>query len=77
MTFFEQIAQEIIIGSAHEVLLKLEAQVILDRCYQTLLKIHEVLENPAEDDAACFEKIEQIVREYEKLGVYTVRHDFG
>ena len=46
-------------------------------CYQTLLKIKQILENEGLDDAACFLKIEEILCTLEDLGCDCgTRHDF-
>ena len=46
-------------------------------CYQTLQKILEIVRDESLDDAACFQRIEEIVRAYEALGSNGgSRHDF-
>ena len=46
-------------------------------CYKALKKIQKILENEELSDAVCFWKIEEIVKELEKIGVSLGgRHDF-
>lgn len=48
------------------------------KCYQALVRIKEVLEHESFDDAMCFQRIEEIVCEFEALGSGAgSRHDFG
>ena len=47
------------------------------KCCILLNKIKKILENCEYDDATCFQKIEEIVEEYERLGFPIAhRHDF-
>ena len=47
-------------------------------CYRTLKKIKAVIDDNTTDDAACFEKIEEIMEIFEELcGKLPHRHDFG
>lgn len=53
-------------------------QVLETRCYQALSRIQAILKEDGNSDAACFQKIEEIVRVYEALGSGCgTRHDFG
>lgn len=54
------------------------AQIVEGRCYQTLLKIKQIVENDGLSDDACFQRIEEIVCLLEDLGSNAgSRHDFG
>lgn len=59
--------------------LNLDAKEIVENaCYRALLQIKAILDDNALDDAACFEKIEQIVCVFEEIGSNGgCRHDFG
>ena len=47
-------------------------------CYQTLQRISEVVHDESLDDAACFQRIEEIVCAFESIGSSGgSRHDFG
>ncbi|MBQ9784163.1 MAG: hypothetical protein IJW29_01545 [Clostridia bacterium] len=47
-------------------------------CYRALKRIKEIVENEALDDADCFERIEEVVRELERIGSNGGgRHDFS
>ena len=53
------------------------AEVIQSRCYQILCRIRAILDNPNMDDAACFQRIEEIVELFEQYGSDGgCRHDF-
>ena len=53
------------------------AKLVEMRCYQTIMKIYEIVENEALDDAQCFERIEEIVTALDDLGIGGGgRHDF-
>ena len=46
-------------------------------CYQTLLRIQEIVHDETLDDAECFQHIEEIVCAYEAIGSDGgSRHDF-
>ena len=48
------------------------------RCYKTLCKIKEIIEDDSLEDNECFLKIEEIVRVFESIGSDGGnRHDFG
>ena len=52
-------------------------QLMKDRCWQVLAEIRAVLDDEMLEDPECFQRIEQIVRIYEKLGPGAgSRHDF-
>ncbi len=54
------------------------AEVIEGKCYQTLQKIREILDDHTLSDESCFASIEKIVCEFERLGSDGgSRHDFG
>ena len=54
------------------------AEIIELQCYQTLCKIRQILQDESLDDQNCFERIEQIVCEFEAIGSSCGnRHDFG
>lgn len=59
--------------------LKLTATEIVElQCYQTLLRIRNVLRNDTLEDKECFESIERIICEFEAIGCNVGnRHDFG
>ena len=47
-------------------------------CYQALQEIRDIVRDGALDDRECFEKIEEIVCIFEKMGSHGgSRHDFG
>lgn len=47
-------------------------------CYIVLERIKKILEDDSLEDKDCFERIEKIVCEFEKIGSDCgVRHDFG
>jgi len=53
-------------------------RVIESESYITLRKIKEIIEDTELEDKECFEKIEDIVRAFEKIGSNGgARHDFG
>ncbi len=53
-------------------------ELLESRCYQALAEIKAVLEDDTLDDPECFERIEEIVCIFEKLGNgVAYRHDFG
>ena len=53
-------------------------EIVEAACYQTLLKIQAILDDETLDDAACFARIEEIVRAFEAIGSNGgSRHDFG
>ena len=46
--------------------------------YLLLVQISEIIRNDGYDDDECFDKIEEIVRLFEKNNIYAGnRHDFG
>lgn len=48
------------------------------KCYQVLREIREILDDRSFDDTECFDRIEKIVRAFEKAGSNAgSRHDFG
>ena len=59
--------------------LHIDAKEIVEmECYRALLNIKNILEDDSLDDAACFQKIEEIVCTFEDLGSSGgSRHDFG
>ena len=76
MELYEQILCETI---AKEVIpsLRIDSSRLLElKCYQAILRIHEILEDEALEDAECFCRIEEIVCTLEGLGIASVRHDF-
>ena len=47
------------------------------RCYQTLLRMKQIIEDDSLDDPTCFLKIEEIVCAFEEIGSDGgSRHDF-
>lgn len=74
---YEELLNAYLEEAAVESLLQMKKEVVLDRCYQTLSAIRDILDDSRLDDSACFEKIERIVSVYESFGVHTARHDFG
>ena len=77
MQIQEQILCEVI---AKEVIpaLNIDAAKLVEmRCYQTVKRIYEIVSDEALDDAACFERIEEIVSALDDLGIGGGgRHDF-
>ena len=59
--------------------LQLEAKEIVQlQCYQTLCRIQEIVRDDTLNDSECFERIERIVSEFERIGSNGGgRHDFG
>ena len=78
MELYKQILAEYIAQNVHfEELENIEA-IIHDRCYQTLSRIKQILEDDSLEDSECFYRIEEIVRAFEELGSDAgARHDFG
>ena len=58
--------------------LDLDPAALLElKCYQTILKIHEVVSDDTLEDPECFLKVEQIVCALDDLGIGGGgRHDF-
>lgn len=53
-------------------------EIIEGKCYQTLQKIREILDDHTLSDENCFARIEEIVCAFEQLGSDGgSRHDFG
>ena len=59
--------------------LQLDAKEIVQlQCYQTLCRIQEIVRDDTLEDTECFERIERIVSEFERIGSNGGgRHDFG
>ena len=78
MDLYEQILCETI---AREVIpsLNINSKELVEmKCYQTILRIQEILANERLDDQACFWRIEEIVSALDDLGIGGGgRHDFG
>lgn len=54
------------------------SEIVERECYKALKRIKEILGDGALDDAECFEKIEEIVCVFERMGSSgDGRHDFG
>ena len=54
------------------------AQIVEGVCYQTLLRIKEIIVDDSLEDSVCFDTIEEIVCAFEAIGSNGgVRHDFG
>lgn len=52
-------------------------RIVESSCYQTLLRIQEIVHDESLDDAECFQRIEEIVCAYEAIGSGGGnRHDF-
>ena len=52
-------------------------EIIKNKCYETILKIKEILENDKYDDKECYMKIEAIVCAFEDGGIgIGARHDW-
>jgi len=66
-------------GKPHIFAFKINAdKIIKKRCYKALREIKKVLEDDSLEDEECFERIEEIVCIYERIGSDGgVRHDFG
>lgn len=77
MDMYQQILCEVI---AKEIIpsLQIDAAKLLElRCYQTILRIREILSDETLEDNACFQKIEEIVCALDDLGIGGGgRHDF-
>ena len=75
MEFYQQILLNALCTMAPD----FDAQEIVESsCYQTLQRIRAVLYDDTLDDAACFQRIEAIVRAFEAVGSDGGnRHDFG
>lgn len=47
------------------------------KCYQTIMKIHEIVSDERLDDPECFQRVEKIVCALDDLGIGGGgRHDF-
>ena len=54
------------------------AEIIEGKCYHTLQKIREILDDHTLSDESCFAQIEEIICVFEQLGSDGgSRHDFG
>lgn len=54
------------------------SEIIEMKCYNTLNKIKEIVQNDSLNDKDCFMKIEMIILQLEELGSDGgFRHDFG
>lgn len=54
------------------------AEIIEGKCYRTLQRIREILDDNTLSDENCFARIEEIVCAFEQLGSDGgSRHDFG
>ena len=54
------------------------SEIIEGKCYRTLQKIREILDDHTLSDESCFVQIEEIVCAFEQLGSDGgSRHDFG
>ncbi len=77
MELYERILCETI---ARDVIPSLQldwARLVELKCYQTILKIYNVVSDDTLDDAACFQRVEQIVCALDELGIGGGgRHDF-
>lgn len=77
MEIYELILREAI---ANDVIpsLRIDSAKLLElKCYQTILRIYEIVAQDALDDAQCFERVEEIVCALEDLGIGGGnRHDF-
>ena len=73
----EILQQEKIEVTFPQLTVKIE-ELLQSTCYKALCEIKEILEDDTLDDEICFEKIEKIVLEIEKIGgTCGNRHDFG
>ena len=53
-------------------------ELLTSECYRALQEIHDILKDDTLSDKECFEKIENIVCVFEKIGSNGGgRHDFG
>lgn len=71
--------QEILLNAVCNKTVKVDPKKIVEStCYQTLLKIQNILDDDTLNDASCFQKIEAIVCAFEEIGSNGgSRHDFG
>lgn len=81
MNLYQEILREILENEKIEVTfpnLNITAKEIVEmKCYQALTEIKGILENGKLEDKECFEKIEEIVCVFERLGSNGgSRHDF-
>lgn len=81
MKLYQEILREVLATEKIEVTfpnLKITAKEIVEmKCYQALEEIKGILENDGLEDKECFEKIEEIICIYERLGSDGGnRHDF-
>ncbi len=52
-------------------------QLVEMKCYQTIVKIYEILADDSLEDSDCFLRIESVVSELDALGIGAGgRHDF-
>lgn len=77
MELYEEILCETI---AREVIpsLHLNAATLVElKCYQAIVKIRNIVADPATNDPECFRRIEEIVNTLESIGINcSPRHDF-
>lgn len=77
MEFYQEILYKLLTEQSAALQETSLAELFESRCYQALTEIKAVLEDATLDDPECFERIEQIVCIFEKLGNgVEYRHDF-
>ena len=81
MKLYQEILREVLANEKIEVTfpnLKITAKEVVEmKCYQALEEIKGILENDGLEDKECFEKIEETICIYERLGSDGGnRHDF-
>ena len=74
-TFLSNIVGECV----REIISELNIEKLFEcECYLLLERIRSILEYDEYEDSECFDRIEKIVREFEKIGSDCgTRHDFG
>ncbi len=81
MDLYKEILTEIIVTHFNEIISTKRVdfdKIVQLRCYETLCKIKEIIENESLADDECFLKIEEIVKAFEAIGSNGGnRHDFG
>ena len=79
MKLWQTILSNIVSECVREIFTELEVEKLFENeCYILLERIKSILEYDEFEDSDCFDKIERIIHEFEKIGSDCgTRHDFG
>ena len=79
MKLWQTILSNIVSECVREIFTELEVEKLFENeCYILLERIKSILEYDEFEDSDCFDKIERIIHEFEKIGSDCgARHDFG